>query len=342
MTFSYLLILIGSLLRFSASGESIEVIATEPPQGARLTLHRISPEDQQLGPELFATVKKKGENLILTPAFVLSPGDHYVARLCVEEKVVESRQYIVPLVESPPPSVVRILPTAKVVPANLLKFYIEFNQPMREGREIFDRIHLRDLQTNQLVHDPWRRRELWFDDSKRLTLWIHPGRIKQGVNLREQFGPVLLPGRKYELILDRTIQNPNGRQLAAPVRFAFQTSDELRKRVSLDQWKIVVPEEKPLRKLTVHTDRPLDPFLVRRYLKVHSLPGDREIPCQIDWSQSHTQFALTGNWIPGKYRLTALDFLEDLAGNTPERVFDRDLSVPESDKPTRSMDFEIR
>jgi len=38
-------------------------------------------------------------------------------------------------------------------------------------------------------------------DAKRLSLWIHPGRIKNGVNLREELGPVLEPNRKYTLVL---------------------------------------------------------------------------------------------------------------------------------------------
>jgi hypothetical protein len=46
------------------------------------------------------------------------------------------------------------------------------------------------------IPDPWRRTELWNEDATRLTLWIHPGRVKEGVNLREEFGAVLDPERK--------------------------------------------------------------------------------------------------------------------------------------------------
>ena len=92
---------------------------------------------------------------------------------------------------------VAIFPSAEVLPANHLKFYVHFPEPMREG-VFLDYCALLD-EHGQPVLEPFRETELWSDDRRRLTLWLHPGRQKAGVNLNVEFGPVLEPGRRYTL-----------------------------------------------------------------------------------------------------------------------------------------------
>ena len=87
------------------------------------------------------------------------------------------------------PSVLMIYPSTDVLPANLLKFYLQFSRPMRETDAIFDHIRIIDDQGN-VIEDPWRRAPLWSNDGTRLTLLIHPGRIKTGVNLNLDLGPL--------------------------------------------------------------------------------------------------------------------------------------------------------
>ena len=69
---------------------------------------------------------------------------------------------------------------------------------MEQG-EIFWHFRLTDLATGIPVEEPFRETELWSDDGKRLTLWLHPGRQKTGVNLNMDLGPVLEPRRRYAL-----------------------------------------------------------------------------------------------------------------------------------------------
>ena len=54
-------------------------------------------------------------------------------------------------------TVVKILPSSDVLPANHLKFYIYFSAPMRGGRDIFDQICILDAQGNE-IRDPWPAR----------------------------------------------------------------------------------------------------------------------------------------------------------------------------------------
>src|SRR5262249_6927483 len=140
--------------------------------------------------------------LVFVPRYPLVPGRHYRASFRPDEGRALTVEYRVPPRPATPPAVVdRVYPTASELPANQLKFYIHFSRPMRETRDICNHFHLSG-RDGEPVPDPWRRTELWSADGKRLTLWIHPGRIKQGVNLREEFEPVLSPGREYTLVID--------------------------------------------------------------------------------------------------------------------------------------------
>ena len=98
-----------------------------------------------------------------------------------------------------PPVVTAIYPTATVLPANHLKFYIHFSEPMRQG-VFLDHCKLLDDQDREVL-EPFRETELWSADCMRLTLWLHPGRQKTGVNLNTEFGAVLEPGRRYTLVI---------------------------------------------------------------------------------------------------------------------------------------------
>ena len=52
------------------------------------------------------------------------------------------------------PKVVKIYPTADVLPANHLKFYIYFDRPMRGGKELFEQIVLVDDKGKE-IDDAW-------------------------------------------------------------------------------------------------------------------------------------------------------------------------------------------
>src|SRR3989442_14659761 len=106
---------------------------------------------------------------------------------------------------------------------------------MRESKAIFDKIGLLDDKGKTVV-EPWRRTELWSADSRRLTLWIHPGRIKRGVGPREQEGPVLEPGRKYVLLIGADVADTDGRRIGRAFRKAFRAGAEDRERPLPERW----------------------------------------------------------------------------------------------------------
>nr|MBC8291339.1 hypothetical protein [Planctomycetota bacterium] len=150
-------------------------------------------EDGTDGPPVFGRYSLVESRLVFKPRYPLLPGVKYAAiGKTIKGKPIRSSFVVPEPAKSKPPQVTDFFPSGKTFPANCLKFYIHFSQPMREGRAVFEQIRIIGPD-GKIVPDPWRRTELWNEDATRLTMWVHPGRIKQGVNLRDEFGPVLKP-----------------------------------------------------------------------------------------------------------------------------------------------------
>jgi hypothetical protein len=319
-----------ALLTFEAPPDKATqptVIAQQAPAGSRLTLHLLS--GTKPGPEMFADTEWRNGRLVLTPRFPLSRGQRYRAILRSRSQLDLTIDYLVPKSNRlTRPKVLAIWPTPDELPANLLKFHIRFSEPMREGRDIFDKIQLIDAQ-GAAVYSPWRRLELWSRDATRLTLWIHPGRIKQGVNLRERFGPVLRPNAEYSLVLHRSIRSAAGASLATDFKHSFTTIAEDRKRPLPQDWTLTLPRVGTREPLAIRFDEPLDRALLDGYLEILNAQAE---PVSV------TMIPVIGDdrctvvpekpWKSGNHLLQVSDLLEDLAGNTRVRVFDTDLTKP--------------
>jgi len=298
-------------------------------------------EDGTLGQPLFARYRRSGRQLTCTPRFALEHGRVYRAVLLRGGQQVATQDYRVPPRKPTPPAhVERIFPSAQILPANHLKFYVHFSQPMREGKAIFDQMSLVD-QRGHVVEDPWRRTELWSADTRRLTLWIHPGRVKQGVNLREQLGPVLQAGNTYTLMIGRGVKDQFDRPLKAAFRKTFRVKAADHRRPLPQHWKIDRPQAGSRNSLQVRFGEALDHPLLMRFLHVHDGQG-RVVPgvATIIDQESGWRFTPQQPWALQDYRLQVNPLLEDLAGNTPARVFDTDLDQPQPSPAVLTIDFQ--
>lgn len=299
-------------------------------------------EGGEHGPPVFGTYRLVKSRLVFEPRYPLLRGVKYTVigtpnqgKLITKSFVVSSES------NSQPPRVVAFFPSGKVLPANCLKFYIHFSKPMREGRAIFEQIQIIGPDGKEVVA-PWRRTELWNEDATRLTMWIHPGRIKQGVNLREKFGPVLKPESKYRIVVGKDVRDATGVHLAEPFEATFLTAGEDRSRPIPARWKLSSPKAGTREPLRVIFDEPLDRALLNRMLAVKS--GEVTIAGSIQVRPGETlwQFTPKENWLERKYVLHIDGRLEDLAGNTPLRVFDTDLSDGPAAQPELALPVRIQ
>lgn len=306
--------------------------------GRRLLTFAVVEKGSEQGHSMLGDYRRTGSQLIFAPRFRLSAGVTYRARFNTGDDAVSTVTHRVASAIGHNRAVVnRVFPSTDTLPANSLKFYIHFSQPMREGRAIFERIHLLDEQGHK-VHDPWRRTELWTQDAQRFTLWIHPGRVKRGVNLREDFGPVLETDRKYTLLIEQTVQSQDGQPLQEAYRKEFRTIVDDRTQPLPQTWKLSVPAAGTRMPLRLNFGEPLDHALVQRCVSVRARFGQR-VKCHMTLQNDDSVALLTPEvaWQQIEYHVAVDPILEDLAGNTPVRIFDTDLTA----KPGPSPQLEI-
>lgn len=266
--------------------------------------------------------------LTFRPRFGLVRGATYRATTADGAAV----EYRVPASESAEPAIVAsITPGGERLPANLLRFYVTFSRPMREGREVLERIRLVDDEGKE-IGAPWRDLELWNADATRLSLFLHPGRIKQGVNLRVELGPILEPGRRYTLVIGGDLLDARGLPLGREVRKKFTTTEELRERIDVARWRMSQPHAGSRTPLTIDFGRTLDDALARRCLTVHDAAGAKASGrVELTDEGRRWSFTPTTDWQAERYVLDVDPVLEDVCGNSPLRAFDVDLEAPQVD-----------
>jgi hypothetical protein len=232
--------------------------------------------------------------------------------------------------------VTAIRPTAAEVPCNLLRLYVWFSAPMSEG---YATRHIRlaaeggEVIAGALLPG---EHELWDASRRRLTLLLDPARIKRGLASHRDAGYPLRSGEPFRLVVDRGFPDARGYPLRAGAEQRYQVGGEERRHVDPGRWMLTVPPARTSQPLQVTFGRPLDHGLLGRCLRVTGPDGQpvggtaRIGPEERSWRLVPGQV-----WEPGPHQLIADPILEDLAGNSVSRVFDRDLARPE-DQPRQA------
>jgi hypothetical protein len=239
-------------------------------------------------------------------------------------------------------SVLEIHPTGPAIPLNHLKLYVTFSGPMSEGCS-GRALRMLDAETREVLADVFlpMEPELWDPARRRLTALLDPGRIKRGLRNHEQFGYPLREGRPVLVVVGEEFRDAEGRPLRAPAVRRYDVGPAVRQRVDPNRWRWRWPAASGA-PLEVAFDRPLDHALVRRCIRVLDadgapVPGELSVPA----GELGLSFRPHAGWERGSSCRVTIDArLEDLAGNSLRRVFDRDLSRPE-DTPGRLQDFTI-
>jgi len=279
------------------------------------------------GEPLLGEVWAKGNQLIFTPQFPLQPGLEYEAVYADPDGQEHRARYTLPIY-GPAPKLLEVYPSGDTVPANHLKFYLHFSERMTQGN-IFRHFRLMNLTTGKPVEEPFRETELWSEDGRRLTLWLHPGRQKTGVNLNVDLGPVLEPRRRYALEIAAGWKSEAGVPLAAAGRKVFTTEPADRMQPAPDRWTVVPPQANSHAPLAITFDEPLDHALLHNQLTVLGMDGEA-MRGAIEVSRLETQWRFTPRmpWASGEHQIRIGPELEDLAGNNLLRRFEVNLEQP--------------
>ncbi len=320
--------------------KALETTQRSPEQWAEIFAVRLDSQDPQAldRPAIIGSYRLEGDSLRFTPRFPLDLGRTYVARYRPSKVPGGSGtdhvwHHLVRKPDRPATVVTRVTPSGDRVPENLLKFYLTFSSPMSRG-EVYDRVRL-IKPDGQAVDSPFLRlgEELWDPTGTRLTLLIDPGRIKQGLKPREEFGPVLEAGKTYTLVIDAGWLDAEGNPLGRDYRkqFRAEAADEVQP--DLKRWVISHPRVETLDPLEVQFPEPLDRALLESALEVvdaQARPVAGKLA--IDRDETRWRFTPASPWSRGPYTLEVDNELEDLAGNSLRRPFEVDV---QRDTPVR-------
>jgi hypothetical protein len=232
---------------------------------------------------------------------------------------------------APATRVVGIYPSAAEVPVNLLKLYVQFSAPMSEGwaaRAVTVRRAYtgEPLATVFLASDA----ELWDRERRRLTLLLDPGRIKRGLAPNTEAGYPLRQGIPIVVSVDASFRDAGGRPLLAGAERRYEVGPAVRARVDPAVWLIEPPRAYTSDPLCVTFERPLDRALLQHCLWVLDASGEPVAGHgAAGEGERRWHFTPGSAWKLQRYLLAVDPKLEDLAGNSVARVFDRDLARPE-------------
>ncbi len=230
-------------------------------------------------------------------------------------------------------TVVEIYPTAPEIPLNLLRLYVQFSHPMSEGWAA-RAITVKCPETDTLLDDVFLppEPELWDADRRRLTMLLDPGRIKRGLIPNLESGYPLDDGMTVTVTVDPAFCDAGGRPLQRPAQRAYRVGPALRSRADPKRWRLTIPGARSTAPLFVDFDRPLDHGLLQHSLFVQDPAGSTvDGVASIGDSERSWSFTPASPWQPGEHQLVIEPRLEDVAGNNPVRVFDRDVSRTEDD-----------
>lgn len=227
--------------------------------------------------------------------------------------------------------VTEIYPTAVELPANCLKLYITFSEPMSEGWAT-GALTLRTregsvIEGALLQMSP----ELWDPERRRLTVLFEPGRVKRGLAPNLEAGPPLALGQQIVVSVDTRFRDASGCDLAAGAQRRYRIGQALRRKVDPSKWTLRSPVQGSRRPLRVRFERSLDRALLEHCLRVIGTFGPVAGKATVGRAESSWSFTPAEAWLPGTYSLAVDSRLEDLAGNSVARVFDRDLERAEDD-----------
>lgn len=320
--------------------------------GSRVTLTLVdsrSPEDFVIrhvdapatASGILGTLAKEPGRWVFHPTLPLLSGETYSAEWRTQTGEMSRAHFrVMPdsLANAPE---VTLFPTAPL-PANALKIYLHFTQPMEQG-VFLERLRLLDA-TGVEVIGPFRETELWSPDGKRLTVWFHPGRQKTGVNLNTDEGPVLRPDSLYTFVISQTWRNTSGIPLQADRQFSFRTIEADHECPAMERWQIRAPHPGTLEPLKIVFDEPLDDAMLMDAIRVTSGDSAKQIPLAVRILEHGRVWQGRPNapWQAGDYAYAVNPDLEDLAGNSLAKPFEVDLAAKQNAQSSQPLSKTFR
>ncbi|TJY37821.1 hypothetical protein [Pontimicrobium aquaticum] len=280
------------------------------------------------------------DEIIFTPIIPFSVGENYEVfkngKLYKEFSISKPENQI-------QPKVIAIHPYNDTVPENLLKMYFVFSKPMQQSQPILNFITVTNCLTNK-TEDIFLslENELWNTDHTELTLWLDPGRIKQGLIPNEKLGIPIKKDNIYEIKISKKLTDAEGVELDKEYIKKIIVSERDTKSPSVNNWKLTIPQERTKAPLKIVFNESLDAFLAQETIQVF-LDENKLIKGEFKLSKKATSILFVPNvlWKKGRYKIVIESRLEDLSGNNLNRLFETDLQAKQSYRTSKTKVIEF-
>ena len=217
-----------------------------------------------------------------------------------------------------------VYPTQDTVPENMLKFYINFSKPMREGKSL-EHVHLLKNGTDTVQVFLDLQPELWSNDSRMITLWLDPGRIKRDLIPNRTEGIPIEKDNHYTLIISGDWKDKQGLNLGKDFATSFFVASRDSLSPDVMEWHIITPHENSFEAVNIIFNESLDYGLLPDVMQILD---EKRTSLRGTWMLSKEekgiQFMPELPWKSGTYTLQVEGILEDISGNNLNRPFDRD------------------
>lgn len=219
--------------------------------------------------------------------------------------------------------VVSVFPSAESVPENLLRFHVFFNVSPAVDR-VLEAVRLVDKLGANVSH-PFLDLQggMWDASGTRLTLLLHPGRLKSGLMARERLGSALSSGRDYRLEIDLAMLADDPKQRPSRHAKAFRVKQPLVDAVNPSAWKLHFPRSESRDPLQIDFGRSMDRMALESGLLMLK-PDNTQADFSLTIARGEETAYLTPEsvWQTVPYRLMVSPELEDVAGNRPSACFE--------------------
>lgn len=221
------------------------------------------------------------------------------------------------------PKVTAIHPSTDCIPANLLRFYLTFNEPMARGD--IDRSISIENSNGETIASPFLniRAELWTADQTTITLLLDPGRIKRGVGPNVMGGAPLSAGKRYSLVVSAPLRAAASGKEIEISRKDFCVSEAERRPLDLANWLVEGVRARTTDPLIVSFDRLMDYGSASGRIAIESNDG-RPVAGSFRFGPDDRsiEFWPSLPWEASSYEIVADEALEDAAGNRLSASFD--------------------
>lgn len=259
--------------------------------------------------------------LFIKPRFSLIEGYQYRVQLSLPEREVITDFIDIPKKQHPVPRLVRFSPSQSIIPANTLRMYLSFSEPMARGQL---KQHISLIRSDgSVVDSPFLNleTELWDSSQKRLTLLFDPGRIKQGVGPNQEKGEPLVPGERLQLVINKQFKSAHGMPLATDATVSFVVGAPVYRHIDTKNWVLNAPTVLTHEPLSLSFDRIIDQGHIYQFFKVLNAAG-KVVSGSVSSDGGGWSFTPHHVWQDDEHQLSIDSRLEDVSGNTLYHAFD--------------------